>query len=145
MGYRSDVALCLSKEGIKQFKEGKKKLGEDEKKALGELMAGADRHLFEPSTGSELWVWNQRKWYDDFEDVRAFQKVMDEVDFDEYRTVKIGEDMNDNEEMGAYWGAFQLGVERTVGYVEVADMIEADKYEGTACIDSTTPGTRPGD
>lgn len=109
MGYRSDVALALTSKGVDHFKT---MLDSDTtspaaREQVPRLLGWADKHLVEDD-GSESWYWELIKWYkyrpEDFADVDFFERLMGELDEEDYYFVRIGEDNDDSEVRGAWIG-----------------------------------------
>jgi len=117
MGYRSDVGLALSKAGADRLQEKLNSLDKDSEIFFNvtELLEYAYKHMKHEQTGSELYLWDYLKWYDSFPDVRFFEDLMNELESDDFLFLRIGEDMNDNEERGSFWdNPFELSILRTI-------------------------------
>ncbi len=108
MGYYSDVVFALTKKGKEYFD---KKLSNETTPAktreeMAVLLKYADQHRTDES-GAEVWFWKDVKWYTDwpehFPDVDFIDKLMDELDEEEYYFVRVGEEYDDNEIRGLWW------------------------------------------
>ena len=55
MGYYSDIALCLDKNGKVLLEKSLKKSAPEIREEVINLMAGAKNHLVNSQTSSELW------------------------------------------------------------------------------------------
>ena len=117
MGYRSDVGLALSKAGVGRLQE---KLATLDKASetffnVTELLKYAYKHQKHEETGAELFLWDYLKWYDNYSDVRFIEDLMGELEDEEFLFLRIGEDMNDNEEKGSVGdNPFELSILRTI-------------------------------
>lgn len=104
MGYRSEVAIALTGNGVEALKS---KLAETDKHMKSEvelLLKDADRHYSDSETGSEVWQWEGIKWYGDdpnyYPEIWFIQQFLDALDEDEFRFIRIGEDYDDTEVFG---------------------------------------------
>ena len=117
MGYRSDVGLALSKVGAVSLQKKLVALDQDSETffKVTELLKYAHKHMKHEETGSELYLWDYLKWYDSYSDVRFIEDLMGELEDEEFLFLRIGEDMNDNEEKGSFWdNPFELSILRTI-------------------------------
>ncbi len=108
MGYYSDVALALTKRGMDYFD---KKLADETTPAktreeIDVLLKYADQHHRDDS-GAEVWFWKNVKWYtcwpEDFPDVDFIDKLMGELDEEDYYFARVGEEYDDDEIRGSWW------------------------------------------
>jgi len=117
MGYRSDVGLALSKAGAEQLREELRALNKNSE-TFSETTAflnATDKHLKHEATGAELYLWSWLKWYEHYPDVRFMEDLMGKLESDDFLFLRIGEDMNDNEERGSFWdNPFELSILRTI-------------------------------
>lgn len=108
MGYRSDVALALTKKGKEQLMRSleSEQTSIAAREQVPRLLGWADKHLTEDD-GSESWYWDQIKWYtdwpDDFADIYFIETFLSELDEEEFYFVRIGEEIDDNEIRGLWW------------------------------------------
>jgi len=117
MGYRSDVGLALSKIGASRLQEKLNSLDKNSEAFFNvtELLGYAYKHLKHEESGAELYLWDYLKWCDSFSDVRFIEDLMLELEDDDFLFLRIGEDMNDNEEKGSFWdNPFELSILRTI-------------------------------
>ena len=117
MGYRSDVGLALSKTGAIRLQEKLKALDKDSEIFFNvtEFLECACKHQKHEETGSELYLWEYLKWYDNYSDVRFIEDLINELEWEDFLFLRLGEDMNDNEEKGSFWdNPFQLSILRTI-------------------------------
>ena len=113
MGYRSDVGLALSKAGGEQLREELRALNKNSETTA--FLNATDKHLKHEATGAELYLWSWLKWYDHYPDVRFMEDLMGKLESDDFLFLRIGEDMNDNEERGSFWdNPFELSILRTI-------------------------------
>lgn len=119
MGYRSDVALALSRDGVKNLEAALSELGtEATVKEVRDLLAHPDRHLSDPESGAELWYWGDLKWYADYPDVAFIESFLASgTDEDNFRFIRIGEDYDDLEVAGLFLDdPFDLYVTRGIAF-----------------------------
>jgi len=104
MGYRSDVGLCLTKNGKKtlEAKVAGLKPEADSTKHIHELLA-SPRKREDPESGAVAWHWEHLKWYFDFEDVSFFENLLQDLDYEEYFFIRVGEENDDTDVRGGFW------------------------------------------
>lgn len=109
MGYRSDVGIALTKKGIAmlQDKLASQEISEELRARVKELLAHADRHYTDASSGAEVWYWEWIKWYDcypvGYQDISFIMDALNELDDEDYRFIRIGEEYDDTEVSGGFW------------------------------------------
>ena len=116
MGYRSDVIFACTADAVPIM------LAEAGKNAaLKELLfAHADEQLLGnyDSEGSYLFRWNYIKWYDGYPSIQAFnemiEKIVEKLDDEAYRWLRVGEEMDDNEIEG--FGFDHIYISREITY-----------------------------
>ena len=107
MGYRSEVALVLSKEAAALLKKRLENAAEDERY----LFDHADMHRIDADKGDELWQWNCLKWYPEFCEVAFVNHFLNDLDPNDFLSIRVGESYDDIEVSGGYWtNAFNLSV-----------------------------------
>ena len=117
MGYRSDVGLALSKSGAIRLQEKLNTLDKNSETYFNvtNLLEYTHSHRKHEESGAELYLWDYLKWYDNYSDVRFIEDLMGELEDEEFLFLRLGEDMNDNEEKGSFWdNPFQLSILRTI-------------------------------
>ena len=123
MGYRSEVVLYVGPEVMPQFMVTMAKC----QAARALCFADADHHEkdYQDVKGSMLFRWEDLKWYDSFPEVQAIEDFMDWCEGEQvpagpkdedgkdmiewatefFKFIRIGEEMDDNEQRGdAFWG-----------------------------------------
>ena len=109
MGYRSDVGIALTKKGIAtlQDKLASQDISEELRARVKELLAHADRHYTDAASGAEVWYWEWIKWYDcypvGYQDISFIMDALNELDDEDYRFIRIGEEYDDTEVSGEFW------------------------------------------
>lgn len=121
MGYRSDVGLCLSAEGMAELDKALATL--DASNDYEADMKGYIHDLFKPdlakkdASGAAAWLWPDLKWYSDYEDVQFVETFLKSLDEDYYYFLRIGEDIDDTEEQGWFWdNPFGMRLERSIQF-----------------------------
>jgi len=111
MGYRSEVALAVSKELMPRFLTVFARCPE------AQAMVFKDHDRMDENydgEGTFFVHWDHIKWYDTFPEVKAIQEFLDECEcddfddientYDHYRFVRLGENPEDVEMMGDLCG-----------------------------------------
>ena len=114
MGYRSQVVLAVSKEVLPQFLTTLARSSEAKDLCFVHSDKKIDNY---DERGGFLFMWDHVKWYDSYECVAAIQDFMDWCDDEndeDYRFVRTGEELDDNEVRG--WGFDHIYVTRSVEY-----------------------------
>lgn len=117
MGYRSDVALCLTRNGIETLVSELDKFSDETRQSVNELLEYPKNHFTDPDTGSKMWFWDYLKWYQDYPDVAFIEDILSMLDESDYLFIRIGEDSDDNEIQGNYWdNPFGMYLSRTINF-----------------------------
>ena len=112
MGYRSEVALVLSKEAAALLKKRLEAATPDER----DLIDNPDRYEVDSKTEQALWRWHVVKWYaETFAEVAFIDNFLKELSDDDYLFIRLGENYDDIEIRGDFWGnVFELGVSTAI-------------------------------
>jgi hypothetical protein len=119
MGYTSDVAIAIHKDLQGEFLTFLKT-----EKVMAEIFGDCSYFNLDKDYQKEghwLFTASDIKWYvdwDEFEDIQVFEKFMDAMDekFEHdapYRFIRIGEEIDDIERRGCWWGS-NLHVKRSI-------------------------------
>lgn len=123
MGYRSEVSLVITR---KLFAQMLREIPEETK----EMVNYTDR--FESKGDSLLLYWNHIKWYDDSYPVGRFQRFLeavDECDANRFHLLRMGEDWDDNVEMGSYWdNPFSTFFHRSIEIDSCGEIVELEAF-----------------
>ncbi|MPL66782.1 hypothetical protein SDC9_12470 [bioreactor metagenome] len=117
MGYYSDVALCLTKNGMDQLKTA---LAEAERNnpdsfAAIKMLIGGEPSKIDEGSGSVVFLWEGEKWYEEFAEMAFVAKLMDSLPSEDFLFSRIGEDYDDIESRGSFCGKpFGMYVERKI-------------------------------
>lgn len=105
MGYYSDTALALTGKGVDTLnkKLAAPETSEEIRKEVQGLLSQADSHYTDSNSGAEVWHWAWSKWYSNFPEVAFVESLMAEIDEEDYRFIRIGEDYDDTEVRGGFW------------------------------------------
>ena len=106
MGYYSDVALCLTKNGMDQLKTA---LAEAEKNnpdnfAAIKMLIGGEPNKIDEGSGSVVFLWEGEKWYEEFAEMAFVAKLMDSLPSEDFLFIRVGEDYDDIGTRGSYQG-----------------------------------------
>ena len=108
MGYRSDVALELTKEKNDLFRAlYAAKFPED--------LSWLYDNIQQESEDGTLYCWDSVKWYDSFPEVGFIESFIDSLDYEDYAFIRIGEESDDNEHRGD-GDLFGLCINRRIGW-----------------------------
>lgn len=112
MGYRSSVAITMTKELFSKFITLCK--SEEGRQAdLYELIVNADEMHFKDD--EYLILFFDIKWYSEFPDVSLIESFMSKDGYNHCSFVRTGEEYDDNETMG-YSEVFECGISREITY-----------------------------
>ena len=102
MGYYSDTALALTDKGVDTLnkKLATPKTSEETRKEVQDLLSQADSHYTDSNSGAAVWHWDWSKWYSDFPEVAFVESLMNEMNDEDYRFIRIGEDYDATEVRG---------------------------------------------
>lgn len=120
MGYRSEVALCLSPAGEtllqQHLAEMQETLPKQEFLDIANFFHAPVDILKEK--GSVLRYWHWCKWYDEYAEVELANKVISELESEEFLFLRVGDDPDDVEERGHYYESpfSSLCLERRIRY-----------------------------
>lgn len=111
MGYYSDVALVLTKDGDEKLREMLS--------STPHLQEFFDKyalnHETHPETGAVLYFWESIKWYG--KDCEQIDDLIGDLDGDLYCFMRVGESAGDCEERGSYYdNCFDLRIETSLQY-----------------------------
>ena len=109
MGYRSQVALAVSKKEVGRFMAAL--AGCEEARMM--VFEHYDHLETDYRQGGILVTWDYIKWYDDYKGVNSLDQFMDDMDTEdleeEYRFCRTGEDYDDIVDRGCMEG-FHISV-----------------------------------
>ena len=114
MGYRSTVVLAVSKEVLPQFLTTLARSSETKDLCFAHADKKIDNY---DDRGGFLFMWDHIKWYDSYEEMQAITDFMDwcdEENDEDYRFVRTGEDMEDNESRG--YGFNDIYISRSIDF-----------------------------
>lgn len=134
MGYRSLVAVVLSKNAIDAFNCKLKKQPVELQESVNDVFQSADIHHIDGS-GAEMFLWQDVKWYDftdklyveskettekllaPYADITFISRTIKELNGDSYYYIRIGENVEDTEVCGVFWdNPFNLYLLRDIRY-----------------------------
>mgnify|MGYP000550095937 CR=1 FL=1 len=119
MGYYSDVALCLTKNGMGQLKSAlvqAERNNPENFAAIKMLIAGEPSKIDEGS-GSVVFLWEGEKWYDEFDEIAFVGEFMNNLPHEDFLFIRLGEDYDDIETRGSFCGKpFGMYVERKIAF-----------------------------
>lgn len=104
MGYRSDVALCLSTKGKQALDTALLEASQSHEyhKEIRDFVNSAEVRTDDES-GDVSYLWTEIKWYADYVEVKFIEHFVNTIDDDEYLFIRIGESDDDLEYLGGHW------------------------------------------
>lgn len=144
MDYRSDTALAIDENGYRDLLRRAEAAGPD---VLRFVTTDPDSLRRAESRSGPVYVlvWNDIKWYEDFEDVGLVEDWMNDADSDpggcfRYAFIRIGEDLDDIEDRSTddYELRDYIWVERDIGISGSAEECEPPDFS-----DDDTPEDMP--
>lgn len=107
MGYRSEVVLVVSREGLS-------KLYQQIPDAMREVSQYADS--FCQKDDAYFLKWEYIKWYDSFSEIAALESALvNDLENDQYHFLRLGEEDDDVEQHGSFWdNPFDTRISRMV-------------------------------
>ena len=104
MGYYSDVALCLTKNGMDQLKSAliQAERNNPENFAAIKMLIAGEPSKIDEGTGAVVFLWEGEKWYAEFDEVAFVAKLMDSLPDQDFLFIRLGEDYDDIETRGSY-------------------------------------------
>ena len=119
MGYYSDVALCLTKNGMDQLKTAlaEAKRNNPDSFAAIKMLIGGEPSKIDERTGAVVFLWKGEKWYEEFAEMAFVAKLMDSLPSEDFLFIRLGEDYDDIETRGSFCGKpFGMYVERKIAF-----------------------------
>ena len=104
MGYYSDVALCLTKNGMDQLKSSlvQAERNNPENFAAIKMLIAGEASKIDEGTGAVVFLWEGEKWYAEFDEVAFVATLMDSLPDEDFLFIRLGEDYDDIETRGSY-------------------------------------------
>ena len=119
MGYYSDVALCLTKNGMDQLKIALAEAERDKPDSFAaiKILIGDEPSRTDESTGAVVFLWEGERWYDEFDEIAFVEEFMDNLPHEDFLFIRLGEDYDDIETRGSFCGKpFGMYVERKIAF-----------------------------
>ena len=117
MGYYSNVALALTAKGAQAMRTAINTLDTETNMLVTDFIKYADSHAFDPDSRAEAYLWQDVKWNDDFRDIDFFERFMRNLDDEDYRYIRIGEDYDDTEVRGDFFeNPFDIELARDITF-----------------------------
>ena len=117
MGYRSDVGLALTQAAVQTLNQKLNALDKNSEafSIITDFFAYADKHFEDTDSGSEVYLWEYVKWYEEFSDVGFIEHLPAELDWSDFLFIRIGEELEDIDTRGSFWdNPFDLGISRSL-------------------------------
>lgn len=127
MGYRSDVGLALTKNGVDTLhtRLDSQEVSDELRAKVEDLLNHADEHYVDKDSGAAIWYWEWIKWYGGnslyYEDIKFIEDTLKSLNDDDYRFIRIGEEYDDTEMFGDFWeNPFDFDLSREIRFSEPA-------------------------
>lgn len=119
MGYYSETAIALTNKGVKTLQDKLDLATPEIEKEIYSLLNAANQHYVDADSNAEVWHWDFLKWYESepefYPDIYFMQELLDSLDDDDYRFIRIGEDYDDTEVRGEFTeNPFDLELARSI-------------------------------
>ena len=117
MGYRSDIGLALTQSAVQTLNQKMNALDKTSEafSIITDFFTYADRHFEDTESGSEVYLWESVKWYEEFLDVGFIEHLLAELDWSDFLFIRIGEELDDIDTRGSFWdNPFDLGISRSI-------------------------------
>jgi len=117
MGYRSDIGLALTQKAVQILHQKLNALDKNSEafSVITDFFTYADKHFEDTDSGSEVYLWEYVKWYEEFPDVGFIENLLAELDWSDFLFFRIGEEIDDMETRGSFWdNSFDLGISRRI-------------------------------
>lgn len=103
MGYRSEVAFCLHKNGRNVLNDMLEKTNSTTQELVKKFLNLSDTHITDTQTGSEIWFWEFVKWYpEEYAEIGFMERLMSTLEVKNFMFIRIGDDEDDTELRGYY-------------------------------------------
>ena len=102
MGYRSNVALALTSKGVSEMNMAIANLDKQTHALVTDFLDYTDRHALDLDSKSEAYCWDGVKWYYGEPDIDFFENFMRNLDHEDFRFIRIGNDYDDTEVRGGF-------------------------------------------
>lgn len=123
MGYVSEVALALTRQGAETMRRklASPEISQKAKESIQDFLDHADKCAKDKESGHEAWSWEYLKWYRDepeyYPEVDFIDKLMAELEEEDFRFIRIGEDYDDTEVRGLFCeNPFDLELGRSISF-----------------------------
>ena len=114
MGYYSDVAFVLSPKAAQTLDSKLLQEGDDSENIQAIKYPNTTR---EAADGSRLYYWDLIKWYSEFPEIAWIEEFRDSLPPDDFLFIRLGESLDDVEELGTYYGSpFGVSVRREITF-----------------------------
>ena len=117
MGYRSDVGLALTQSAVQTLNRKLNALDKTSEafSVITDFFAYAYKHFADTESGSEVYLWEYVKWYEEFPDVGFIEHLLTALDWSDFLFIRIGEELDDIDSRGSFWdNPFDLGISRSI-------------------------------
>ena len=130
MGYRSEVALVLSKEACDAFKKARQKASKAVKMDLEMLFRSSKCYTY--TNGDYLLYWAWIKWYSEFLSIGFIEDFLKTINTDTYLLAIIGEELDDIMYKGSnYSNPFDMSISRAITFKNSNNNKEIYKISST--------------
>ena len=121
MGYYSDIGLALAVNGVTELHKRLDDMGSNSQTRQDILgfLSSAEHHYTDTETKAEVWYWKSVKWYIGdpkyYPEVDFVESMLADLDEDDFRFIRIGDDYDDTEVRGYFWdNPFDLELARSI-------------------------------
>jgi hypothetical protein len=120
MGYRSDISFVVKRSAFAD-------MWRQDADAMIKVTDYACTIL--KKDDAVLVLWSSVKWYDSYDEIGKFERLVSNLDSDDYHFLRLGESNDDAEELGGYWdNPFDTGIERSLRYSDDGEVLNLDVF-----------------
>ena len=101
MGHSSRVGICISQEAAALLDAKISMLSPSLQEEVASLFEGAD--VKKQDDGARAWYWDGFRWYSSDCDVAFLEGYLDDLQWNEYLYIRVGEELDDVDYRGGLW------------------------------------------
>jgi len=120
MGYRSDIAFAVKRSAFAD-------MWRMDAATMTEVTGYASSIV--KKDDAVLVLWSDIKWYDSYDEISKFQRLITDLESDDYHFLRLGENNDDTEELGGYWdNPFDTSISRSLNYSDGGEVLNLDVF-----------------
>jgi len=117
MGYSSRVGICISQDTAIQLEAIIRLLSQPLQEEVTSLFEDAD--VKKQDDGCRAWYWDGFKWYSSDSGIAFLEGYLDDLEWDQYLYIRVGEELDDVDYRGGLWdNPFGMCLTRAIEFNE---------------------------